>query len=528
LRRALCAAALLLTAQTPVPQPPLSPTAPTLSVAQILAAHAAARAKLGVRVPSTMHVTGTVDGLGLHGTFESWRNGSDEREDETLGIRTERTLRLGDVEYSQNANGDVRVLSGLLARRQRTDDFIDSGAFTQHPENAMLLGHGTLHDGREIWELQITAPGGEPYAVAFDAKTWLVDRKAYVDGDAISSIVYNDYRVVHHALVPLLEIDSSGDHAFDIVSHVSNVAVDAPIAPAIFAPFVSATIALDAPVTLKLVSEGTHLFVIANAGDQKLTLLIDSGAQEIFIDAGAAKRLGLHGEGTLEIRGAQRTSGLGVAALDHLDFGSARLPVGVVSLVDLHNVTYHGATVDGILGFPFFAAAEVRIDPQQLTMTLGRPSTLPLDGAAIPVDTDRELPDIFAKIDGVAARFLIDTGNSNELLVFHAFADAHPGLAMTAGTRFSPNRGVGGSSAAVAGFVNQLDIGPYRLYNRYADIMLADAGAFADRNDAGNIGMGVLGQFVMTFDLAAHTLYLQKGSMFDDGRYRQPPALTHP
>ncbi|MEO9169878.1 MAG: hypothetical protein ABI282_00960, partial [Candidatus Baltobacteraceae bacterium] len=63
-------------------------------------------------------------------------------------------------------------------------------------------------------------------------------------------------------------------------------------------------------------------------------------------------------------------------------------------------------------------------------------------------------------------------------------------------------------------------IGPYHLYNRNANVMLASAGAFADRNDGGNIGFGVLRNFVTTFDLANHALYLQKARQFDDGRGR--------
>jgi hypothetical protein len=50
--------------------------------------------------------------------------------------------------------------------------------------------------------------------------------------------------------------------------------------------------------------------------------------------------------------------------------------------------------------------------------------------------------------------------------------------------------------------------------------MLADRGAFADRFDAGNIGMGVLKNFVSTFDIANSKIYLQRGAGFDDGRYR--------
>jgi hypothetical protein len=50
--------------------------------------------------------------------------------------------------------------------------------------------------------------------------------------------------------------------------------------------------------------------------------------------------------------------------------------------------------------------------------------------------------------------------------------------------------------------------------------MQSDQGAFADRFDAGNIGMAVLRNFVVTFDLANAKMYLQRSAAFDDGRYR--------
>jgi hypothetical protein len=138
-------------------------------------------------------------------------------------------------------------------------------------------------------------------------------------------------------------------------------------------------------------------------------------------------------------------------------------------------------------------------------------------------------------VNQVEGRFLLDTGNSNELLVFHRFAAAHPGLVPfsisrmqsdprgTSSFHFAENRGVGGSSSAVMAIVNQLELGPFKLYNRMTDVMLSDTGAFADRNEAGNIGLGSLRNFVITFDYASHTLYLDRPRWFDDGRYRNVP-----
>jgi Aspartyl protease len=491
-----------------------------LSLEEILAAHLHALHLLHVSLPHTLQTEGTLDGLGVSGAFRTWREGENERDDETLGIRVERTLRIGGDEYVQNANGDVRVLRGLMARRQLTEDFIDSGDFARHPEDDALLGRGTLDDGRAVWRLRVTPPGGEPYGVALDAKTWLVDEKSYPDGDAVATLDYDDYRVLDGALVPFEEVDSSGDHRFDLHLAVEKVDVNEPIEASVFAPFQSTVIDASAPITVRLLSDKGHLFVRAAVGGKAMTFLIDSGSQAIVLDPSAAKALGLVAQGRVEIRGAERTSGAGFANLDDVDIGGARLPVGVVSVVDLSAVQYLGIPVDGVLGYPLFAAAEVRIDPDALTMTLARPGSLPSLGSSIPVDTDRELPEIAASVGGIDGRFLADTGNNSELLLFHRFVQAHPRVAQYVGHGFVPNSGVGGSSSAVPVMVDRLAIGPFTLYNRYSNVILSDTGAFADRNDAGNIGWGSLRNFVVTFDLANGRLQLERARAFDDGRYR--------
>jgi hypothetical protein len=496
--------------------------APSPTLTAVLDQHLAMLRSSKVVMPRTLTTQGTLEGLALRGTFATWRDGSRERYDELLGIRTQRTLRLGDREFVQNENGDVRELHGLAARRQITEDFIDSSEFARHPEYDELLGPARLRDGRDVWQVRVTPPGGEPYVVSLDARTSTVDEKVYREGDGVETIDYSEYRVTNGVLYPTVTVESNGDRAFDITSHTTVVRVNERIDPAVFAPLMPTVVDITTPVTTALLAGDGHLFVRAVAAGQPLLLLLDTGSQGVFLDPDAAKRLGLVPEGTLEVRGARRTNGVGVAALDRIAIGAADFPVHVVSVVDLSAVTYLGEKADGVLGYPFFAAAEVRIDPDRLTMTIAKPGGLPARGVPLDLDTDRELPEMPARInDRADGRFLVDTGNSNELLLFAAFLQAHPGVVFYGTARnFAQNRGVGGSSAAVPTIVDRLHFGPFNFYNRYADVILAANGAFADQNEAGNIGLGTLKNFVFTFDLANRKLYLDRGRSFDDGRYR--------
>jgi hypothetical protein len=510
-------AAAALTAQTPSPS--ASATAPP-TAADVIRAHDAAIRARHVRIPQTLVVSGTLTGLGLTGTFTSWQAGDRERRDDVLGARVQRDLRLGGREFVQNADGDVRELRGLLMRDAHTEDLIDSDLLAKNLQFVSLAGRATLDTGRDVWQLRVSPPGGETFLVSFDASTWMIDEEAYVEGDSSQKIDYDDYRVVNGALIPFVVTESSGDRKYDVVSRVTHVVVDAPVAAEIFAPLSGPTVQLAAPVTVSLREHAGLLFVPVSIHGHPFTFLLDTGSQSVVLDAKTADTLGFVPQGRLEVRGARRVAALGVVNLDGIDVGAAHLPLKVATVVNLGGIADSEIPIDGILGYPFLAAAEVRIDPDKLEMTIGKPGSLPPVGKALEVETDRSLPEIEARVNGVDGRFVVDTGNAYDLLVFGPFSEEHPGLVQYAGGGQVANRGVGGSNSAVSAIVPELDIGPFKMFNRYTNVILASAGAFADRNDAGNIGHGVLGNFVLTLDLSNAQIYLDRARDFDDGRYR--------
>ena len=420
----------------------------------------------------------------------------------------------------QNTSGEIRELHGLVARRQVTEDFIDTAAFAKHPENVTFVDRATLADGRTVYHLRVTPPKGEPYVVGLDAADYLIDDKSYVDGDGPRTTIYNDYRVIDGMLIPFTEIDENGNHQFDVTSRVTKVAVDQPIPADIFKPLASLTVDNATPVTVPFVELGGLPFVHVTVGGKAYQFLLDSGAQGLVLDSRVARDLNLTPQGSLEIRGANRVNAQGVVETPDVQIGGVTVPSHIATVLDLSSIVKSNIHLDGIVGFPLFAGSELRFDPDAHTVTIGKPGSLPQLGTRVDVDTDRELPEITASADLTEARFVVDTGNANEVLVFKSFTDAHPGLISFAGHGFIANRGIGGSAPAVGATLNDLTMGPYHIYNCSANVMLAAAGAFADRNDGGNIGFGVLRNFVLTFDLAQHAIYLEKSRHFDDGRNR--------
>jgi len=490
---------------------------PTL--ASILASRRAARAALHTREPRSTEILGMVSGAALQGIFHSWRAGDNQRYDENTGVRKEATFRLNGREYAVNENGAVRELRGLLLARQRTEDFIESDRFVDQPQYDRFVGEQQLPDGRDVHVIVVTPPQGQSETIYIDRKTAMLDRVAYDDTDGTATEDYYDYKVFAGVLIAQRSVESNGDHAFDLMREITTVFIDRPIPPDTFVLPPAPAIQTAQPVTVPLQMHDAHDYVRVRILGRQYTFLLDSGAQAIVLDAHVAKDLGLTPQGQLEVAGAQRTGGLGVVALDSIEIGTASLPIRMVTVLDLRGVT--GAEpIDGILGYPFFAAAEVRIDPDSETLTFAKPGALKPEGTVFDVDSDRELVELQAKVDGADGRFVIDTGNGNELLVYGSFIRAHEGLIQYAGGRFANNMGVGGSVSAVGVMVDQLDLGPFRFFNRYANVMLGTQGAFADRFAAGNIGLGVLRNFILTVDLANAKLYARPAAHFDDGRYR--------
>jgi hypothetical protein len=136
------------------------------------------------------------------------------------------------------------------------------------------------------------------------------------------------------------------------------------------------------------------------------------------------------------------------------------------------------------------------------------------------LDVDRGLVEATLRLDrSIEAPFIIDTGNSGELLLYRPFISTHPGIVPSGGAAVA-SYGIGGTASTYRSSLDELRFGDVPLYHQTADVVMAERGAFADRIDAGNVGLGILKNFIVTFDLSNNALYIEKGDAFDDGRLR--------
>jgi hypothetical protein len=486
-----------------------------VSVATILEAYTRATHADDV---ATYAAQGTLVGEGLTGTFTVVRDGTNEREDDVMGPRHETTLRLGNRIFVRNANGNVRELRGYLHRRGLTEDLLDSGEFAAHPELARFAGWGDA-SGVRAWRLEVRAAGGEPETLWIDAGSGLPLRLEFLDGDGPSFVEYGDWRDVAGRKIPFRTVLTDGDRRFDTVQQTTSVTIDQPVDAAAFAPLQPRLLATDRVHTVPLIEREGHVGITVRCAGRDWFFLLDTGAQSILVDTSILKAAGVSPQGALEVRGATRSGGLGVAVLPSLAVDGAALDNVVVSSLDLGRSIGGRLHFDGILGYPFFASALVEMDFANHLLRFGPPGSFAPRGTRISLDVDRELAEASLRANTIEAPFIVDTGNSSEMLLYRPFLDAHPGI-VPFSSAGSWNYGIGGANATYRTTLDALDIGGVSLYHRAVEVVLAREGAFADRVDAGNVGLGVLRNFVATFDLGGAAMYLAPGAQFDDGRLR--------
>jgi predicted aspartyl protease len=492
---------------------------PPLTV--VLARYANAIDDPGVPRPSRYEVRGTLAAAGLRGTFHIWRDGDREREDEELGPRRERVLAIGERITVADSNGNVRELRGVLLRRARTQEFIESGAFIGSPERCTLRG-GERIGNRRTWVLDVSAPGGDVETLYLDAETGLPDRLAYDDFDGRETLDYSDWRTVGGHRFPFRTVVSDGTPASEEVEQTVEITLDPPLDDALFAPLRGRSIEARSVQTVPLTERNGHFFAPVRIGKDTFMFLVDSGAQSIALETHIATALSLSEEGSFEATGIGRTGGVHVARLPELGIGGATLRDLVISTLDLGAATGGALRIDGVLGYPFFAAAVVRLDTAKRTMTFAPPGMLVPRGTRLELELDRRLPEARLRMNGrFEGEFLLDTGNTAALVLYRPFVEAHPDVVPPT-TNGHRSWGIGGTSDTYSTVLEALDLGGISVYNVETDVMLATRGAFADRVDAGNVGLGVWRNFILTFDFGSSALYLERGPNFDDGRNRTP------
>jgi hypothetical protein len=163
---------------------------------------------------------------------------------------------------------------------------------------------------------------------------------------------------------------------------------------------------------------------------------------------------------------------------------------------------------EGLTGFEFFAEFRTIIDYERRVLRF-EPFDAPLpSGSRLPLVMDDHDLYVTAKVDGRPGLFRIDTGDGGSVTLFRTFAAA---LGLGAGApQHQIAGGVGGGLAVTKTRLSSFQLGDETVGGVRADISRTNAGSFASRTLAGNLGAKLLHCFTLAIDFRARTLVLEK------------------
>jgi predicted aspartyl protease len=373
-------------------------------------------------------------------------------------------------------------------------------------------------DGRRADHLAVTPHGGGRFEAWFDAGSHMLVKTAEPQQFFRNTqTLYGNYRrVAGVMLAHSRTIDFGNGDPQKLSLRRASLGVRRPLAaysrPT--APVAGGHIeggASSAVLPFRLLNN--HVYVQATVnGRGPYTFIVDTGGHTLISPRLAA-------EAGLKVAGAGSTSGAGEGK-ETTGFARYReIALGPVCLTDqpafitnIYDRSVEGIAVDGMVGFELFARFAVKLDYGAKTMTVSEFSAFDPHGAGTPVPFKfyDHLPAVRGMIDGLPARFDIDTGSRSELDITSPFVAAHhlrqrytPGISTITGW------GVGGAARSYVVRVPALSLGSVRVPNIVAGLSEAKSGSFSDPNYEGNIGSGLLNRFVVSFDYRRKTMYLK-------------------
>jgi hypothetical protein len=352
-----------------------------------------------------------------------------------------------------------------------------------------------------------------------DRATWHVARAEWIRGDGTIVTTYDDVRTDHgRTFAHHWRIEDPSDHSTEDVRiteyvpdgvTVADIAI--PQSPRTLVEFPQGVSSVDLPTKFM-----QHIYVRVMVDGRGLDFVLDTGADELTIDATVAHELGLRGY-------AKRVD------VDAGRINTARtiVPEMHVGPLTMHNVAIQeipqgeyagdGVKVVGLLGFDFLAQLGVTIDyaNKRVTVVPGAAYVPPSDPrtSVLDVRLGDGQPRATVTINGAAGdSWVVDTGAPGTFLIFDHFARTHP-EALREEDHFRGVRmfGIGGGFDTTPYRISSLRLGNVD-FQQFIGYRVVEPGAYPGDDD-GVIGSTFLHLFTLGLDYANGRIYLVPNSV---------------
>jgi hypothetical protein len=489
---------------------------------QVMAAVKAATGGAAWDRVRSLHTRATLLDGDRSGTVESWEDLLTGRlEAETsLPPRRSATGNDGVNVWEQPDTGVAYILRDADTVLGGADDlYLTARAFWYPDRQAgsmQSLGE-RAEKGRVFDLVSITPAGGRPVVIWVDHKTHLIERMVQQEAEELSVTHYADYRPVGGVQVPFKIMVGDADKP-DRVETIENVELNPDIPDRRFrlpeAPPPAEIAAGGTSVTLPFVLSNNQIIArVTINGKGPYEALFDTGGS-LVIPPAVMQEAGIAAHGDAQEHGGGEGSlAAKVGAVESLGIGGAMI----------RNPQFTSFAWDSehpkrlIIGQQTLQHFVVRIDFDAMTLTLSQPRSFHYagDGVALPFHFQDNQPEVYGAVDAISGVFCIDTGDNGSLLLIAPFArryrlaERYHATLPYGGVAITATHGVLGRVGEVE--LDGADGRPVVRATRPITRISQQQGGFdADRYVSGNIGVGILKQYNLTFDYSRQVIFLEK------------------
>jgi hypothetical protein len=263
-----------------------------------------------------------------------------------------------------------------------------------------------------------------------------------------------------------------------------------------------------------------RIFVNAKVNGQgPFHLLLDTGAAAT-LRMEVAAQLGLVKENDFE------TGGVGSGTVSGYRTHLRAVEIGKAHVEDIESnvlpfddtpAVFGTARVDGYIGYEFFEKYVVKHDYENRTVTFLDAKTFQYAGSGeiLRIEATEYVPVVEGKLDGVPAKFGIDTGARSSLIVYGPYVASH-GLREKYKPKFQgvTGWGIGGPVRSEIARIDSVELGGAKIDRVVARFSLNKTGATAGNSKAGLIGPDILKRFTVICDYKRKRLILEKNKNF--------------
>ena len=460
----------------------------------------------------TLRVTYALRDGGLEGIEREVWSGDDYRVDETIGPFISAEGRYQGQRWETNENGYTLLKRGI---HQRAEANVRALEKTDPGDDVKLLGR--LRAPADVYVVRIAPADGREERRFYDASSLRLVRRETAYLDRLVVATYDDYHETKGGPMPYRSTVSDGHPENDAVRTVTDLKIDAPVAPAEVAIPGSRRLPVTLPAGVASVrlpariDSWGHVIVRLTVQGRGLDFQLDSGAAGIVLNRDVARELGIkaYGRWSSTVAGTFTSSR---AIIPKLSIGAVVMDDVVVETLPFAFENDYSTRIVGLLGYDFIAGCVVKIDYEHGTVDAlpGETFEPPAKGISLDAIMDDQVPLIWSKFnDAVGEHFILDTG-ADDIVVFSGFAKKYPAAVDDHSPKKILSRlfnlvqanGVGGKLNLRPVLIANMQVGNVRYADSLAFVMSGDQPAFEGEDLDGLIGASALRMFDVYLDYA--------------------------